>query len=428
MSLLYKKRREGTVLHFYGFVFWLAEGVDSGTSRIKGIVFVDSKERANRIQYTHTHDSPINLQILISVHRVGSGQTVVSIQRIGIGTCHVVSVSHVDVVSFLSTNSSQNGTDSDSSNDNCSQDTSSDTSSLCSVDGNTRLSITIANTTFVDLSARVLLDVAALGLSAGSDVAVTLEFGETGVRSTVTCYELAAQNRVAKVCGADEGIVADNGSVVASSSGDASVSCASILVVTVASLVDRDVIASNYNSGSGIGNLRAEIGCASVVVVAVQRRILASVESWVTRVNGARIVIVTINRLGFTNTISRVTFVGGTRNGVADNNLRVLASVTVHRCVDTSSVVVTRVSKADITVITVLGLVLATNSRIARGSQALSRRSADKCRVLASRGRVTSIGGTGIVIVARVGRVRATSSVHSGIAIVIGTRVRIVAR
>jgi len=178
---------------------------------------------------------------------------------------------------------------------------------LSSVQSNTRFSITIANTALVDLSARVFLHITALLFSASSNVAVTLQFRNVGVVGTVTCNKLTSKQRVTQVCCAHQRIVTHNRCVQAARCRVAGINGASRGIITERGNIDRDVVAANLNTSSVVLDLRAEVNCASIVVIAVEREVLASVEGIVTAVDRARVFVVAVEGSIDTVTISRVT-------------------------------------------------------------------------------------------------------------------------
>jgi len=114
--------------------------------------------------------------LLLSVERIVSGKTIVSVEWVGACRLHVVLVVQPDVVSLLSTKNSESGTNNDGRNDNDCQQTSRDTNDLSSAQSkDARLSITIANLALIDGGAWNLVDKASIPvLGAESCIASSL--------------------------------------------------------------------------------------------------------------------------------------------------------------------------------------------------------------------------------------------------------------
>lgn len=174
------------------------------------------------------------------VHWVLSSKTFVGVKRIGIGSLHIVSVSHPDIVTFLSTEDTNCSKNNNSNNDDCCQDTSGDTNHCSSANTEqASLSVTIANTAVIDSGARNLLQIATsscsggIGIGAKSNVTVGDVRSNQSILSTVIDRISASDDRIALIASARISVVASDVGVHTSSGVLARISGASIVVIAV---------------------------------------------------------------------------------------------------------------------------------------------------------------------------------------------------
>jgi len=103
--------------------------------------------------------------VSLTVERIVSSKTIVSVEWVGACRLHIVLVVQPDVVSLLSTKNSESSTNDDGRNDNDCQQTSRDTNDLSSAQSkDARLSITTANLALIDGCAWNLIDKASVSI------------------------------------------------------------------------------------------------------------------------------------------------------------------------------------------------------------------------------------------------------------------------
>jgi len=250
---------------------------------------------------------------LCFVHWVLSSETSVGVERIGVGSRHVVSVSHPDVVTLLATEDTNGCENHNSNNDDCCQNTSRDTNYCSSADSKeASLSITIANTAIVNSGARNLFQIASssgssgVGIGTESNVAVGDVRSDEGILSAVIDGISASLDGVALVAGARISVIASDVGVHASGLVVASVLGASVVVIAVQCDVEVDVHATS--------SWVAVVVSASIVVIASHWSVVASGRGRDANVSGAQVVVIAVNVGGD----------AGSSVGIAIHNLAIL--------------------------------------------------------------------------------------------------------
>jgi hypothetical protein len=161
------------------------------------------------------------------MQRVGARQTMVFVQRILVSSTHSSLISHPNVVSLLSTKDTKSNTNSNSSNDDHSQNTGRKTGNSSSRESfSTSGSITITNTTFIQISARNGFQVATRDWVALSNRTVT--------RGRAFYWYIGTTNKGGtSIIGAQVTIITGDRSMHTSSGWVATVNSAVVLVITV---------------------------------------------------------------------------------------------------------------------------------------------------------------------------------------------------
>lgn len=227
-------------------------------------------------------------------------------------------------------------------------------------------------------------------LIARSNVTVTLDL-DRGISGAVTCQELATQNRVTGVNSASQVVKALDWLVHATNLGVAVVEGASVVVIAVNGTIDSFVVATNSDTGSSIGNSVTSVDGAGIIIITVNRLVLASISCHVARVVRADVTIVTVEGGADTETSNRAAFLClartscaldfGGESALVARDVGVLAT-------GIGSTRSTRVCSARTAIITVLRAGLATNSRVTVNHSARVAVHTDNVGSVAATGRV----------------------------------------
>jgi hypothetical protein len=355
---------------------------------------------------------------MILVERIVSRETIILVERIGIGTSHVVLVFQPDVISLLSSKDSECSAYDHSGNNDCGQNSSGDTDSSSGRDVKAGLAITITHSARVHSGSWDLFEITSGSVRAEGNVTISDEIGKGRIFRTILLFILASQDTVATLSGAWVVIIAGDVVVLASSkTGHAGVVGTDIEVVTI----DRGVVWRVSASSGGV----AEIVSATISVGAVDQNISALSSAVIAELGTAKIVVVAVERNeDITFAIGVVALSGHTRSLRADCGLALASS---DGSVSASSGRGAGVSGAGVIVIARIGRVLASNVGIAQVKSAWVRVIAADVDVLASNKGNAGISCALVVVVARSGSVLATVSVLSSNALVISARIIIVA-
>jgi hypothetical protein len=359
---------------------------------------------------------------LCFVHWVLSSETLVGVERIGVGSSHVVSVSHPDIVTLLATEDTNHSKNHNGNDDDCCQNTSGDTNNSRSADTEqASLSVTIANTAIVDSRARNLLQIATssgtsgVGIGTEGNVAVGDVRSDQSVLAAIVDGISASLDGIALVAGAWISVVASDVGVDATGLIVASVSGASVVVIAVQRNIEGNVDAT--------ASWVAIIVSASVVVVASHSSVCASGGGSVASVDGAQVVVIAVDGSG--NAVSSA--------WIAIHNLarlrrasHCIAEASGHQLVLAGAGGIARVQSASVSVVAVLLNVLARGSADARVVCARIVVVADHWIVDATVG-TAGIGGASVSVAASDVGVLATVTGCSSDALIAGARIVVVA-
>jgi len=287
-----------------------------------------------------------------------------------------------------------------------------------------RRTVTVAFSASVDLTTRESSKEAraessrSSRLVTSSNVAITISF-DTRISSTVTSQELTAQNRVTGVDSASEVVGANNGLIDTTSCRGAVVDSASVVVITVKSSVDSNVVATKNDTSSSVGNSLTTVDSASVSVIAVHRLVFAKVCCSVARVIRADVTVIAVKGGGNAQTSGRAALLSLTRTSCANNIHWKLALVAIDSSVlatGTRASAETAVRGTRVAVIAVFGGSLATNTRVTRNHFAGVVVDTNNISGVAAGSRVTQIVLASVSAVANGSRISTTSTVDVGVA------------